>query len=187
MLVALCLLLRAHSYEKESASGFGFRATERATPRLEKLTLGTLSIGPFSTREQLLSSGRSVDLLVEGGAGTAGWIGHVHMISYQKPIPPRSVLSPRPTQPVRTYLSPWCSSNQLGVSNQLEGSFSALCHFWNEISLKVERYCEREKRRARGGQEKREGREKVEDRKTSGEGGNGGGGGERGGKSRRRG
>ena len=48
VLVASSWLLCAYCYEKESASGFGFRATERATPRLEKRTLGTLSIGPFS-------------------------------------------------------------------------------------------------------------------------------------------
>ena len=47
--IALRLLLRAASYEKEFASGFGFRATERDTHRLEKRTLGTPEFGPFST------------------------------------------------------------------------------------------------------------------------------------------
>ena len=49
MLTALILLLRATSYEQKSVSDFGFGATEHATYRLEKRTLGTPSIGPFST------------------------------------------------------------------------------------------------------------------------------------------
>lgn len=55
VLIALCLelttlslMLQALCYEKEPASGFGFRATEQATYRLEKQTLRTLMTSPFS-------------------------------------------------------------------------------------------------------------------------------------------
>ena len=47
VIIALRPLLRSASYEKKSASGFGFRATEQATHRLKKRTLGTPLDRPF--------------------------------------------------------------------------------------------------------------------------------------------
>ena len=53
-LTAWCLLLRAPYCEKESASHFGSGPTDRAIHRLEKRTLGTPPIGPFSRTSRLL-------------------------------------------------------------------------------------------------------------------------------------